>query len=162
MREIPKGWPGGNEVQFADLIGPNPKRLVEIWNSLPGVKPVTKFTNRKVATERIWKVIHGVGERAADDRTSKPRVVAINADTALVEVAAAEPATAQAAEPIATAGAQFPDVASKEARPANQAARSKKPLTGESKTKRTHEGKGILVSPTTLGRVRRARLPDVT
>ena len=39
-----------NEVQFADLIGPNPKRLVDIWNRLPGVKPVSKFTNRKVAT----------------------------------------------------------------------------------------------------------------
>jgi hypothetical protein len=26
------------EEQFADLIGPDNKRLVEIWNSLPGVK----------------------------------------------------------------------------------------------------------------------------
>jgi preprotein translocase subunit SecD len=129
-----------NEVQFADLIGPNPKRLVEIWNSLPGVKPVTKFTNRKVATERIWKAIQGLGERAAAAPVAEPRLGSTNADTALVEIPAAEPATAQAAEPIATAGAQFPDVASKEARPANQAARSKKPLTGESKSNGTHEG----------------------
>ena len=42
------------EEQFADLIGPDNKRLVAIFNSLPGVKPVTKFANRKAATERIW------------------------------------------------------------------------------------------------------------
>jgi hypothetical protein len=129
-----------NEVQFADLIGPNLKRLGEIWNSLPGVKPVRKFTNRKVATECIWNAIQGLGERAAAARTSKPRVVAINADTALVEVSAAEPATAQAAEPIATVGAQSPDVAPKKSRSATKATRSKKPPTGESKLKGTRQG----------------------
>jgi hypothetical protein len=40
---------------LADLIGPDNKRLVEIFNSLPEVKPVTKFANRKIATEHIWK-----------------------------------------------------------------------------------------------------------
>jgi hypothetical protein len=128
-----------NEVQFADLIGPNPKRLVEIWNSLPGVKPVTKFTNRKVATERIWKAIQGLGERAAAAPVAEPRLGSTNAHTALVEVPA-EPATAQAAEPIATAGAQSPDVAPKKARSANHATGSKKSPTGESKTKRTRDG----------------------
>jgi hypothetical protein len=49
------------EVEFADLIGPDSKRLVEIWNRLPGVKPVTKFTNRKIATERIWQAIADLG-----------------------------------------------------------------------------------------------------
>jgi hypothetical protein len=29
-------------------------RLVEIWNALPGQKPIKKFTNRKVAVSRIW------------------------------------------------------------------------------------------------------------
>ena len=53
------------EEQFADLIGPDNKRLVEIWNGLAGVKPVTKFANRKSATERIWKAIQGLGEQAA-------------------------------------------------------------------------------------------------
>jgi len=32
-------------------------RLVEIWNSLPGVEPVHKFTSRSVAVRRIWKAI---------------------------------------------------------------------------------------------------------
>jgi hypothetical protein len=50
-----------NEVQLADAIGPDNKRLVAIYNSLPGVKAVTKFTNRKAATERIWKAIQQPG-----------------------------------------------------------------------------------------------------
>ena len=32
-------------------------RLVEIWNSLPGVKPVKKFKDRKTAVARIWMAI---------------------------------------------------------------------------------------------------------
>jgi hypothetical protein len=36
-------------------------RLVEIWNSLAGVKPVKRFTDRKTAVNRIWKVIQQLG-----------------------------------------------------------------------------------------------------
>jgi len=32
-------------------------RLVEIWNSLPGVVPVERFTSRPVAAARIWKAL---------------------------------------------------------------------------------------------------------
>lgn len=32
-------------------------RLVEIWNSLPGQKPVKKFTDRKAAVRRVWDAI---------------------------------------------------------------------------------------------------------
>ena len=32
-------------------------RLVEIWNSLTGIVPVKKFTDRKSAAARIWKQI---------------------------------------------------------------------------------------------------------
>ena len=32
-------------------------RLVKIWNSLPGVKPVQRFTSRAVAVRRIWEAI---------------------------------------------------------------------------------------------------------
>ena len=63
-----------SEVQFADLIGPDNKRLLEIWNSLPGVKPVTKFANRKAATERIWKTIQNLGGPVAPPRNRKPRL----------------------------------------------------------------------------------------
>ncbi len=44
-------------------------RLVEIWNSLPGQKPVNKFTSREKAVARIWEAIQtlvpGTGDPAA-------------------------------------------------------------------------------------------------
>jgi hypothetical protein len=50
-------------------------RLVEIWNSLAGVKPVKKFTDRKTAVTRIWKTLQRLGpaekapESNAGDKT---------------------------------------------------------------------------------------------
>ena len=35
-------------------------RLIGIWNSLPGVKPVRKFTDRGTAVTRIWNVIQSL------------------------------------------------------------------------------------------------------
>jgi hypothetical protein len=35
------------------------KRLVEIWNKLPGAKPVSKFKDRETAVARIWKAVRG-------------------------------------------------------------------------------------------------------
>ena len=75
------------EEQFADLIGPDNKRLVEIWNSLPGVKPVTKFANRKMATERIWGAIQMLADTAS----------------AAKETANAEPQETFAEQPVAAA-----------------------------------------------------------
>src|SRR4051812_47272753 len=37
-------------------------RLVEIWNRLPGVNPVTRFTDRKTAVRRIWKALQERGD----------------------------------------------------------------------------------------------------
>ena len=62
-----------SEQQLAELIGPDNKRLVEIWNSLAGVKPVIKFANRKVATERIWKAIQDLGEPPAAAPDAAPQ-----------------------------------------------------------------------------------------
>lgn len=45
-------------------------RLVEIWNSLPGVQPVRKFTDRKTGVARIWKAVQGL---QAGDVASKPK-----------------------------------------------------------------------------------------
>jgi Protein of unknown function (DUF3489) len=39
-------------------------RLVDIWNTLPGVTPVKKFTNRNTAVRRIWAQIQNLGESA--------------------------------------------------------------------------------------------------
>jgi len=43
-------------------------RLVEIWNSLPGVEPVERFTNRQVAAARIWKAIQNLQPNAGAQR----------------------------------------------------------------------------------------------
>ena len=40
------GWPAG--------------RLIAVWNGLPGVVPVKKFTDRKTAVKRIWKAIQSI------------------------------------------------------------------------------------------------------
>jgi Protein of unknown function (DUF3489) len=78
------------EEQFADLIGPDNKRLVEIWNGLSGVKPVTKFANRKAATERIWKALQSLGEQAAEPTPETP-FNAPGAEVAPAELPVTEP-----------------------------------------------------------------------
>jgi hypothetical protein len=56
FRALAKHWPAS--------------RLVEIWNSLTGVKPVERFTDRKTAVARIWKVIQQLGSAAAAAATA--------------------------------------------------------------------------------------------
>jgi len=68
------------EEQFADTIGNDNKRLLEIWNSLPGVKPVSKFANRKAAIGRIWKAIQNLGGPATE-AVPHPAPGAIKSDT---------------------------------------------------------------------------------
>jgi hypothetical protein len=54
-----------SERELQELTSAWPmKRLVEIWNRLPGVEPVTRFTDRKTAMARIW--------RALQPQTDKP------------------------------------------------------------------------------------------
>jgi len=101
------------EVQFADLIGPDNKRLLDIWNSLPGVKSVTKFANRKAATERIWKAIQGLGGPVAPAPEPEAPAEAVVAET----VAQPEPAPESAAppassEPLVAAAEPQPEPAS--------------------------------------------------
>ena len=73
LKEIEKGE--GTEIfssaeELAALVTKWPgTRLVEIWNSLPGVEPVERFTSRQVAVTRIWKAIqHLQASRGADRR----------------------------------------------------------------------------------------------
>src|SRR3954463_8071128 len=47
------------------------KRLVALWNDLPDVAPVQKFTNREIALERIWRWAHGVEEKQNRSREQK-------------------------------------------------------------------------------------------
>jgi hypothetical protein len=43
-------------------------RLVEIWNTLPGVTPVKKFTSRKRAVLRIWAAIQNLDPNVGEQR----------------------------------------------------------------------------------------------
>jgi Protein of unknown function (DUF3489) len=48
------------------------KRLVEIWNQLPGVKPVGRFTDRNTAMRRIWAVVQA-SSRSKEFAAKNPR-----------------------------------------------------------------------------------------
>ena len=137
-------------------------RLVEIWNSIPGVTAVSKFTNRKVASERIWKAIQGLGATApkSEPAVAEPVVVVVEAQPAVAEeVAAAEaeaepiaggpepPANSEPApvEPVADAGAQAPEAASVPPDSGTKATRQKRApkapkKTAEPKTGGVREG----------------------
>jgi hypothetical protein len=52
------------------------ERLVDIWNSLPGVKPVKKFTTRNIAAGRIWKAIQSLGADGGQHAPTRPRAKA--------------------------------------------------------------------------------------
>jgi hypothetical protein len=63
-----------SERELQELAGAWPmKRLVEIWNRLPGVEPVARFTDRKTAIARIW--------RAIQPQTDKPGAKAARRDS---------------------------------------------------------------------------------
>jgi hypothetical protein len=53
----------GDEASLAKLAADWPTvRLIEIWNSLPGATPVTKFRDRKTAVSRIWNALQSLGD----------------------------------------------------------------------------------------------------
>jgi hypothetical protein len=50
-----------SQQELADLAGKWPaNRLIEVWNGIPGLTPVKKFTDRKSAVSRIWKAIQSL------------------------------------------------------------------------------------------------------
>src|SRR6266849_3133502 len=52
-------------------------RLVRLWNGLPGVTPVKRFTDRRTALDRIWKTLANGSarftSRSKGSRKSRPR-----------------------------------------------------------------------------------------
>lgn len=55
------------EQKLHELAGAWPmKRLIAIWNSLPGVQAVQKFENRKIAIARIWRAIQPDVEQSGE------------------------------------------------------------------------------------------------
>ena len=50
-----------SEKELAQLAADWPSsRLVDIWNRIPGLMPVKRFTNRAVATARIWRAVESL------------------------------------------------------------------------------------------------------
>jgi len=141
------------EEQFADAIGNDNKRLLAIWNSLPGVEPVKRFANRKTATERIWTALQTLGQRtdapSVPDFASCTKAVEALPETpfdgepkpgpvasehqAGIESAAVHVADQPTATPVATAelvgteGAPAPDVAPAATKAGKKATRAAKP-----------------------------------
>src|SRR5262249_13130351 len=58
-----------SEKEFGELAAQWPaSRLVEVWNGIPGGRPVKKFTSRNTAVARIWKAVQSLrsGPNAPD------------------------------------------------------------------------------------------------
>jgi hypothetical protein len=58
-----------SEKELAQLAAVWPGScLVDIWNRIPGLTPVKRFTNRAVATARIWRAVQSLalGEHRGD------------------------------------------------------------------------------------------------
>ena len=52
--------------------------LVELWNGLPGVKQVRKFTDRETAVRRIWAALHpDAGDTGAANPKDTPKAKVI-------------------------------------------------------------------------------------
>ena len=51
LAKLAANWPGS--------------RLIEMWNGLPGVTPVRKFTSRQIAVSRIWTAIQDLAPEDA-------------------------------------------------------------------------------------------------
>jgi len=59
LAQLAASWP------VAGARGRGSSKLIELWNSLPGVAPVKKFTDRKTALARIWKAAQALTLPAA-------------------------------------------------------------------------------------------------
>ena len=61
-----------SEQELEQLIAGWPaRRLVEVWNQLPGVRPVARFENRSVAVRRIWQALQEPRSAPADGGETK-------------------------------------------------------------------------------------------
>jgi hypothetical protein len=90
-----------SEKEFAKLVAGWPAaRLVEVWNSFAGVapfdhlKPVHKFTSRKLAVARIWAAVQRLAVGVAQ---SVPDAAPSPARSKKVAAKASRPATARQA-----------------------------------------------------------------
>ena len=104
-----------SQQELAALAASWPKeRLVAIWNSLPGVRPVKRFPNHQAAAGQIWARIQGLGQSA------EPK---------------AEPLAKPKAEPKSKRGAQGAKGAPVQAKSGQKAMAGKNPPQGKKAAK---------------------------
>jgi hypothetical protein len=68
------------------------ERMVEIWNGIPGVQAVTRFTSRKAGAGRIWKAIQGLAAAAETEPAAEPAKPARSKRTKAAAKPTAKPA----------------------------------------------------------------------
>src|SRR5690349_6172182 len=99
--------PFTSQKELAALAAQWPaERLVAIWNSLPGVKPVESFKNGKAAAAKIWERIQGLGEPAKPKAEPKAKFGAKSAKGAPAKGKASKKATPAKKAPKAKKGAK--------------------------------------------------------
>jgi hypothetical protein len=72
---VPTGDTFGTQAELSTVAANWPaSRLVAIWNGLPGVVAVKKFTDRKTAVHRLWQQVQTLDARpAAETPTVAPK-----------------------------------------------------------------------------------------
>jgi hypothetical protein len=132
-----------NEAGLHKLAADWPaSRLVEIWNSLPGVTPLKKFKDRQTAVSRIWKALENLGHPAP----AATELASVHEATPIpdqVQDVTETPAIAESPEPTpATPAAQpAPDVAPVEA-PSTKKTTARKNAPKAPKTAKTKDATG--------------------
>src|SRR5438309_7541097 len=67
-QEAGEGETFSSHQELASLVAEwQTDRLVEVWNGIPGLTPVKKFTDRKSAVSRIWKAIQSLDGGSATE-----------------------------------------------------------------------------------------------
>src|SRR5882724_4453769 len=76
-QEAGEGESFSSQQELASLVAEWPAdRLIEIWNGIPGLTPVKKFTDRKSAVSRIWKAIQSLGDGSTAEASAPTKTVA--------------------------------------------------------------------------------------
>src|SRR5579859_1175588 len=75
-QEAGEGETFSSQQELASLVAEwQANRLIEVWNGIPGLTPVKKFTDRKSAVSRIWKAIQSLdGGSATEAATTAPEL----------------------------------------------------------------------------------------
>jgi Protein of unknown function (DUF3489) len=93
-QEAGEGETFGTQQELASLVAEWPaNRLIEVWNGIPGLTPVKKFTDRKSAVARIWKAIQSLGGGSPAETASQAPKLGKKAKTAAKQAKKAKSAT---------------------------------------------------------------------